>query len=403
MQAMKRQARKTRYPGVYQVGPTTFRIRIVETDPLTRKTREVDRLVEGVSAPEASALRARWRAGGEAAPAATRRTTVRAFARLWIESKAATVGRGTAIRYADALEGHILPGLGDQVLEELRPADVQAWVNDITRPGARGAARSYSVETARGWFRVLRTMVRDAVVQLDLPRDPTARVTFPERPELEERNALQPDELARFLREMEARYPDLYALTATLAFTGLRFCHASALRWEDVDEAGGVLRVSRRAYRGDVAPVSRRKRAPRLVPLTPELAAILKEHRLRLVATQHPGVTSGWVFPGETGKPKMSTAIGKAWRACLAAAGIDERFTVHGLRRTFNDLARRAGVDGVVTRSLTGHVTERMTEHYSTVGEDERRGAAVAVLRLVHPEISGVLSGDGEPEKTKAG
>ena len=39
-----------------------------------------------------------------------------------------------------------------------------------------------------------------------------------------------------------------------------------------------------------------------------------------------------------------------------------ERFTIHGLRRTFNDLTRRAGVDGVVIKSLTGHVTEKMRE-----------------------------------------
>jgi integrase len=40
----------------------------------------------------------------------------------------------------------------------------------------------------------------------------------------------------------------------------------------------------------------------------------------------------------------------KAWAACLKAAKIGARFTVHGLRRTFNDLARKAKVDAVVTK-----------------------------------------------------
>jgi hypothetical protein len=35
-----------------------------------------------------------------------------------------------------------------------------------------------------------------------------------------------------------------------------------------------------------------------------------------------------------------------------------------------NDLTWRAGADGMVTRALTGQVTEGMTEHYSTVGFD---------------------------------
>jgi len=73
----------------------------------------------------------------------------------------------------------------------------------------------------------------------------------------------------------------------------------------------------------------------------------------------------------------------KSWTACLAKAGINRRFTVHGLRRTLNDLARRAGVDAITTRSLTGHVTERMQEHYSTVQFDEQKLAVSNVVGLV--------------------
>jgi integrase len=58
-------------------------------------------------------------------------------------------------------------------------------------------------------------------------------------------------------------------------------------------------------------------------------------------------------------------------------------FTIHGLRRTFNDLAQRAAIDPIVTRSLTGHVTEQMRERYSTVCLDEKRQAVAAVVRLV--------------------
>jgi hypothetical protein len=41
------------------------------------------------------------------------------------------------------------------------------------------------------------------------------------------------------------------------------------------------------------------------------------------------------------------------------------------------------GSDGLVTRALTGHVTEAMTAHYSTVGLDEKREAVAGVVRLV--------------------
>ncbi len=81
------------------------------------------------------------------------------------------------------------------------------------------------------------------------------------------------------------------------------------------------------------------------------------------------------MFPSRTGGPRRPSSLQKPWLACLKAAQIEGRFTVHGLRRTFVDLARRARVDGVVTRALTGHVTEKMRIHYSTVGMDEKRRA----------------------------
>jgi len=77
--------------------------------------------------------------------------------------------------------------------------------------------------------------------------------------------------------------------------------------------------------------------------------------------------------------------LGKVARRCMEATGIERRFTVHGMRYTFTDLVRRAKVDAVVRRALTGHVTERMQRHYSHVGNDEKRAALAGVLRLVPP------------------
>ena len=226
-------------------------------------------------------------------------------------------------------------------------------------------------------------MTRDAIVQLDLTRDCSARISFPDAEEREEANALTPEELSKFLDAMRTIYPRNYALTATLAFTGLRFCHASGLKWEDVDEEKGVLRIVRKNIRGRVGPVSRRKRAPREYPLVPELATILREHRHLMLQEQAPGIAAGWVFPSTAGTLRCPGSLWKAWQGCLRAIGLDVRFTVHGLRRTFNDLARRAGADGIVIRSLTGHVTEKMREHYSTVALEEKRQTAADVVQLV--------------------
>jgi len=130
--------------------------------------------------------------------------------------------------------------------------------------------------------------------------------------------------------------------------------------------------------------VSRGKGAPKEFPLQPELATILRKHRQRMLEAQAPGLDSGWVLPSvHTGKLRNSTSMARAWKACLKAAGITERFTPHGLRRTFNDMLRQAHVEPVISKALIGHVTDEMREHYSTVRLDEKRAAVASALRLL--------------------
>jgi hypothetical protein len=73
------------------------------------------------------------------------------------------------------------------------------------------------------------------------------------------------------------------------------------------------------------------------------------------------------------------------------------RFTPRGLRRTFNDLARGAEVESLVTRSISGHLTDRMREHYSTVTPVEQRESIGRVLRLVKPAAERDAPRDGAP------
>ena len=392
---MRQTGKATRYRGVYQMkNHNTFRIRVTRVDPRKGKAREIDRVIKGVSVQEAVKKRAELMASMNGLDeGAKTRMKVGDYAKSWVRAKLATLSGSTAERYVDALEDHILErttGLGEFYFDSFRRMDVQEWINREVNAG-------YAPATIRGWFAILRTLVKDAMSDLGIDHDPTVRVSLPEEPERSAPNALTPDQLSRFLAAMKAdkRYARNFALTVTLAFTGLRFCHASALAWEDIDFQAGVIRVVRRQVRGHVGPVSRKKRAPKELPLPSALAEILKEHRRWLVEKQNPGLAAGWVFPSLRGKLKTPNTLAKTWQGCLTKIGMTERFTVHGLRRTFNDLTRRAGADGLVTRALTGHVTEAMTEYYSTVGLDEKRAAVAGVVGLVSLPKTGDRTGDG--------
>jgi hypothetical protein len=79
--------------------------------------------------------------------------------------------------------------------------------------------------------------------------------------------------------------------------------------------------------------------------------------------------------------------------ACRAA-GVPH-ISIHGLRRTFNNLLRRVA-EGIVTRAMLGHTNEAMTEHYSHVDLAEKHSAAAAVSAAV----KGVPAGAAIPAGT---
>jgi integrase len=70
-----------------------------------------------------------------------------------------------------------------------------------------------------------------------------------------------------------------------------------------------------------------------------------------------------------------STSLRNAITRTAKEVGIGNRITPHMMRYLFNDVLRQADVDQVTRKSLTGHVTDEMTEHYSSVQLDEKRAA----------------------------
>ncbi len=88
------------------------------------------------------------------------------------------------------------------------------------------------------------------------------------------------------------------------------------------------------------------------------------------------------LFPSVNGGYRSPSVLNKPFSDVVEETGLGKRFTQRGLRRTFNDLARAARVDALVTRSISGHLTEKMQQHYSTVNSDEQRQGIAKVIEL---------------------
>ncbi len=155
------------------------------------------------------------------------------------------------------------------------------------------------------------------------------------------------------------------ALVLFLVTTGLRWSEASGLRWTDVDLELGEATIVRSNDRGEPVDSVKTTGSNRTVPVLPEVAELLGKRR------------TGLVFPNGKGKLHRGYPLIKVLTTACKAAGAP-RVTAHGLRRTFNNLARQL-TSREVLKSITGHMTDRMVEHYSMVGSAEQMRAAKAV------------------------
>ena len=118
------------------------------------------------------------------------------------------------------------------------------------------------------------------------------------------------------------------------------------------------------------------------IELPEEVMEVLRwhvEHQLTTPEQQE----SDLLFPSVLGGFRAPTVLNKPFAQVADAIGLGFTFTQSGMRRTFNDLARAAEVKDLVTRSISGHLTERMQEHYSTVSGNEQRQSIGKVVDLM--------------------
>jgi integrase len=162
----------------------------------------------------------------------------------------------------------------------------------------------------------------------------------------------------------------------------------------------GVVDLDRAQWRGVVSGTKTRR--ARRLPLTEDAADVLRWHRQAMIAAQHPGVGTGLVFPApRAGRPRATKAgvtkirehmsqrtAAQAMKRLCKAAGVPV-LTPKGMRRTFNDLLRRQGVDRLVLRSMTGHSSEEMTRTYSAIRADDRAQAVRGLAGKIAPKKEG--------------
>ncbi len=380
-------------PGVWRRQEGGFRVRARTTDPRTGKMREVNWALPNVSkARDAFAwLQAELERirSGVVAEQPSQAPSFSVFAEQVFQRKLdlgkirSEAGR---VKWRSNLDKHLLPEFGDIMMDRYQMADVKVWQAKIAKRILAGKMAPASANTILG---VLRQITDEAVDDFDI-RDPMRGVdafdtrehsTYTE----EEPNSLAPEQVPAFLAKFLELHKAHYAFTFLGFTTGLRPSSLRPLRREgpsaDVKWDDGLLIIRRSQTIGDKVMETTKTDLHQRLTLPRELLDVLKWHvNEQLLHT--PMRMSELLFPSVSGGFRARSVLDKPFDEVSKAIGLKFNFTPRGMRRTYQDLARAAGIHDAVTRAISGHQTQEMQMLYSTARGAEVRTALSKVARI---------------------
>ena len=297
--------------------------------------------------------------------------------------------------YRSQLHRHLLPRLGRRRLVLITADDVVAVARELQADGL-------SPWTVKRILAALSCVFTFALRRGYINAHPFHRLERDERPHplRSEQRVLTRTELARLFAACPRRYRPLLL---TGAYTGLRLSEVLGLAWDDVDFAAGVVHVRYQLARGrrGVPPhrvLPKTRASIREVPLLPQLAAVLRQHKRRCHFTSG----SDYVFATSNGTPFLHHNVSKrVLRRAAAGAALDgpvRRVRFHDLRHTFaSHLIIDIRLDVAQVSRILGHARTSMTlDTYTHLFEAARHGADVRA-ELARSDFANLLTRTLEP------
>jgi integrase len=269
------------------------------------------------------------------------------------------------------MKHHILPTFSGHSLGDIRPTDVQSWVQRKSAelsPGTVGVI-----------YRYLASIFRSAVEDGLIPKSPCRNIKLPKR----ERRQVVPPKTAQ-VQELIQIVPDRYrALVVLAASTGLRQGEAFGLTVEHIDFLRKRIEIVQQLVlirgRGPTLGPPKTDAGYRTVPL-PDVAL----HALAAHIQAYPPGPDGLVFTDEASQPLRRNRFGEVWRAARKKVHGLDSLGFHGLRHYYASLLIRHGESVKVVQSRLGHANASETldtySHLWPDSEDQTRAAVDSVL-----------------------
>jgi integrase len=293
---------------------------------------------------------------------ARRDTTVEQVVTDWLANPPPSVRSPISRRCHQDAGDRIIKVIGPVKVVKLTPAQVERLLTGMVRD-------SYATSTIAGTRSVLVRAIRRAQRDGLVARNVAELVPCPRGTRRESRSMT----LAQVEKLLAA---DLTAWWRAYLYTGimcgLRPGELLGLRWDDVDFAGGVIRVRKSVKIAEGGPRTRvvvedlkteRSRRTLEMPtaVASMLAALRKEQAAARLKAGPAYADHGLVFPRADGTPCWPTTIRTNFKRICTRAGLGGDWHPHEQRHSFVSILSDAGVDIDQIADAAGHINAAVT------------------------------------------
>ena len=286
--------------------------------------------------------------------------TLRMFSkRFETDHVEARLRRKTQTDYKAMLRNHILPELGDLLLEDISPAMIDRYVARKRRAGKLGP------KTIDNHIRLMHTMLERAVRWRLIKINPVAAVDKL-KVEESETETIEPGAIRTII---DSAPPTVSLFTLAAVLTGGRLNEVLSLTWDRVDFDKATLRLDRQWSPDGWQPLKSRKRTH---ALPAELWQALTLHQ----ASTPYNASEDFVFATKTGSKIDGRNMGGWFKAAAERVWIDQRVYPHMPPHTAGTRAAEMGMSTLEVAALLGHAQASTSERYVHLAQGSNRERA---------------------------
>lgn len=294
--------------------------------------------------------------------------TTRKFANQWLSDKKGSVEEKTHAGYIRLLDSFLsfLGRKADEPLQAVSEEDIRKWRDD-RRDGV-------SATTVNIALRVLRMFFGDASKRDLIGSNPAIRIPVLKRTDKNERRPFTPQEIQKLLPHLPPEWKSLVMLGL---YTGQRLGDIVRLRWRDVDETAGEIRlVTKKTGRAQKIPIAEPLRRylgslprpmSRDLPLHPDALAVVEAQKGSVS-------TLSRQFHDFMSKAGLVPKRAHERREKAKGHGKNERqssdLTFHCLRHTLTSMLKNAGVSSAIAEEIVGHNSSEINRMYTHIDQD---------------------------------